>query len=160
MTPQDQLDKIRACWLGKCLAGAIGAPWEGVPFPLDVGEKDIALSDVPNDDLELQLVWLDAVRRKGTALTARDLATHGSNASRTAAMSTRSPCTTSPMASPPLPAAGATTSSTTAWAPPSAPKSGRCSSQTAPMPPRTSHSRTPKSTIGAMAYGGNLHGDG
>lgn len=73
MTPQDQLEKIRACWLGKCLAGAIGAPWEGVPFPLHVGEEDIALSDVPNDDLELQLVWLDAVRRHGVSLTARDL---------------------------------------------------------------------------------------
>ncbi len=68
------MDKIWGCWLGKCLGGAIGMPFEGVPFPVFLKEEDIFIRDVPNDDLELQLVWMDAIRRYGTELTSRKLA--------------------------------------------------------------------------------------
>ena len=67
-------DKVRGCWFGKCLAGAIGMPFEGVPYTLSPREEDICLRDVPNDDLELQLVWLDAVKQHRLGLTCRDLA--------------------------------------------------------------------------------------
>ncbi len=67
------MDKIWGCWLGKCLGGAIGMPFEGVPFPVSLKEEDIFIRDVPNDDLELQLVWMDAIRRYGTELTSRKL---------------------------------------------------------------------------------------
>ncbi len=62
-------DKIRGCWFGKCLAGAIGMPFEGVPYTVNLTEDKIFLQDVPNDDLELQLVWLDAMKTYGLALT-------------------------------------------------------------------------------------------
>ena len=61
-------DQVSACWLGKCLGGAIGMAYEGVPWRPDLREEDIFLQDVPNDDLELQLVWLRALEEYGTAL--------------------------------------------------------------------------------------------
>ena len=67
-------DKVRGTWFGKCLAGAIGMPFEGVPYTVDLKEDDICLTDVPNDDLELQLVWMDLLKRKGCAMQYEDLA--------------------------------------------------------------------------------------
>lgn len=66
-------DKVKGAWIGKCLAGAIGMYFEGVPFTVDLREEDISLAQVPNDDLELQLVWLEALEKNGLALTCRDL---------------------------------------------------------------------------------------
>ncbi len=60
--------KIRSCWLGKMIAGAIGAPFEGVPYSPGIGRGDIVLKNEPNDDLELQLVWLLAAERHGASL--------------------------------------------------------------------------------------------
>ena len=66
-------DKVYGGWFGKCLGGAVGMPYEGVPFTLNITEDSIHLSDVPNDDLELQLVWLEALRTHGVSLRAADL---------------------------------------------------------------------------------------
>ena len=66
-------DKVYGCWLGKCLGGAIGMAYEGVPFQPELTERDIALQDVPNDDLELQLVWLMALKKHGLGLDHRKL---------------------------------------------------------------------------------------
>ncbi len=59
-------DKILACWIGKNIGGTIGGPFEGkreflnVPgFTTDSGEP------LPNDDLDLQLVWLVALEQVG-----------------------------------------------------------------------------------------------
>lgn len=67
-------DKIYGCWAGKCLAGAIGMPFEGVPFQPELRRESINVQDVPNDDLELQLVWMLALERYGIRLTSRHLA--------------------------------------------------------------------------------------
>lgn len=74
MDKQFYHDKIRGCWFGKCLAGAIGMPFEGVPFTVDLKEDQIYLQDVPNDDLEMQLVWMDALKTHGADLTCKKLA--------------------------------------------------------------------------------------
>ena len=66
-------DKVRGCWFGKCLAGAIGMPYEGVPFQVRLREEELILANVPNDDLELQLVWLEAVEEHGISLTSENL---------------------------------------------------------------------------------------
>ena len=73
MTHSEYRDKVRGCWFGKCLAGAIGMPYEGVPFTVKLSEEDLVLANVPNDDLELQLVWLEAVEKYGTKLTSKEL---------------------------------------------------------------------------------------
>jgi len=49
-------------------------PYEGVPRSPRIGIGDIVVQNVPNDDLELQLVWLVALERHGHALTSQHLA--------------------------------------------------------------------------------------
>lgn len=66
-------ERVEGCWAGKCLAGAIGMPYEGVPHSPNLRPGQIHVQDVPNDDLELQLVWLLAMERHGLALRAKDL---------------------------------------------------------------------------------------
>ncbi len=67
-------DRVMGCWAGKCLAGAIGMPFEGVPFQPEMSSETIYVQDVPNDDLELQLVWLVAMERYGLNLKPEHLA--------------------------------------------------------------------------------------
>ena len=59
-------DKVYACWLGKNMGGTMGAPYEGKRDVLNV--KGFATKKgeaLPNDDLDLQLVWLHAVEFEG-----------------------------------------------------------------------------------------------
>lgn len=52
-------DKLYACWLGKNIGGTLGAPYEGVTHTLDIkGYKSKPGEPLPNDDLDLQLLWL------------------------------------------------------------------------------------------------------
>lgn len=70
------LDKVRGCFLGKNIGGTLGAPFEcfqGV-VDLDFYTHDITKGVLPNDDLDLQLVWLIAAEREGKKLTAATLA--------------------------------------------------------------------------------------
>lgn len=61
-------DKVRGCWFGKCLGGIAGMPFEGVPYLPNMAAEDIHIKDVPNDDLELQLVWLHGLKKYGLGL--------------------------------------------------------------------------------------------
>jgi len=70
-------DKVYGCWAGKNIGGTLGAPFEGKQEinNVDFYTQDLNGSPVPNDDLDLQLVWLQAIRRYGIAnLTPRLLA--------------------------------------------------------------------------------------
>lgn len=59
-------DKVYACWLGKNIGGTIGAPYEGTKEMLDIkGFKTKPGEPLPNDDLDLQLLWLFIVEREG-----------------------------------------------------------------------------------------------
>ena len=59
-------DKVYACWVGKNIGGTMGAPYEGKREYLDVRGFATAQGVVlPNDDLDLQLVWLHAVEQLG-----------------------------------------------------------------------------------------------
>ena len=59
-------DKVQACWIGKNIGGTMGTPYEGVRDVLDIKgfstPKNVVL---PNDDLDLQLVWLHALEQVG-----------------------------------------------------------------------------------------------
>ncbi|MGM9652362.1 MAG: ADP-ribosylglycohydrolase family protein [Eubacteriales bacterium] len=59
-------DRIYACWIGKNIGGTMGTPYEGGRQLLDikgfVTEPGVVL---PNDDLDLQLVWLIACEQNG-----------------------------------------------------------------------------------------------
>lgn len=69
------LDKVHGCWYGKCLGGAAGAPVEGIKKVIEVNDfTEIFNPDLPNDDLDLQLLWLDVLKSKGTVINSCDLA--------------------------------------------------------------------------------------
>ncbi len=61
-------NKIYACWLGKTIAGGLGAPFEGNPYSLNLAQDDLLLDTGPNDDLELQLLWLIFAEKYGMSL--------------------------------------------------------------------------------------------
>ncbi len=59
-------DKMYACWIGKNIGGTIGGPYEGRRELLDVrGFSTPEGAPLPNDDLDLQLVWLHAMEEIG-----------------------------------------------------------------------------------------------
>ncbi|MGI6199623.1 MAG: ADP-ribosylglycohydrolase family protein [Christensenellales bacterium] len=59
-------DRIHACWIGKNIGGTMGAPYEGRRELLDVqGYASPPGKALPNDDLDLQLIWLKAVDELG-----------------------------------------------------------------------------------------------
>jgi len=71
-------DKVYGCWIGKNAGGTLGGPLEqmfGQEEMFDVWwYPKLVEGGIPNDDLEIQLVWLQAIRDRGIYLTARDLA--------------------------------------------------------------------------------------
>ena len=70
----EYLDKIYGCFLGKAISGNIGAPHEGVKMPLDLPFLPQMINpDMPNDDLDLQVLWLDVMEQKGADFTSADL---------------------------------------------------------------------------------------
>lgn len=65
--------KIYGCWMGKSIGGTLGLPVEGKLGPLSLTYYDpVPTIAPPNDDLELQLVWLDIVEKCDGKLTADD----------------------------------------------------------------------------------------
>ncbi len=59
-------DKIYACWLGKNIGGTIGAPYEGLKQMNDIQGFVTKPGEIlPNDDLDLQLIWLRAMEERG-----------------------------------------------------------------------------------------------
>ena len=64
----EYLDKLHACWLGKNIGGTMGAPYEGRKETQDIqGFITKSGEPLPNDDLDLQLVWLCAMEDVGPA---------------------------------------------------------------------------------------------
>jgi len=65
-------DKIYGCFLGKSIGGSIGGPFEGrkefIDLPYKMPDEILA-----NDDLDLQIVWLDLLRKKGVKIDSNDL---------------------------------------------------------------------------------------
>jgi len=61
-------NKVYACWVGKNIGGTMGAPYEGTREKLDIkGYKTEANVVLPNDDLDLQLIWLHALENEGAS---------------------------------------------------------------------------------------------
>ena len=71
---KEYLDKVYGCFIGKAISGNIGAPHEGVKMPMELEfRQDMINPDLPNDDLDLQVLWLDVVEKKGYNFTSKDL---------------------------------------------------------------------------------------
>ena len=59
-------DKVYACWLGKNIGGTLGAPLEGLRHTHALTFYDpVPDGSAPNDDLDLQLVWLQMLEEVG-----------------------------------------------------------------------------------------------
>ena len=62
----EYFDKVSACWIGKNIGGTIGGPFEGKREMLNVtGYTTPPGEPLPNDDLDLQLIWLLAMETYG-----------------------------------------------------------------------------------------------
>ncbi len=66
-------DKVAGCWLGKNTGGTIGAPVEGWRNPPELPMVFPAQNE-PNDDLDLQLLWLNMLEKVGPGFTLTDFA--------------------------------------------------------------------------------------
>ncbi|MFT3889128.1 MAG: ADP-ribosylglycohydrolase family protein [Arachnia sp.] len=74
---EEYRDRVYGCWQGKNAGGTLGTPLEkawGQDDPFDVWwYPELKEGGLPNDDLEMQLVWLKALEEVGPGITARDL---------------------------------------------------------------------------------------
>lgn len=71
----DYRRKVRGCWLGKAVGGTLGAPYEGQDGPHALRFYDpVPSTMLPNDDLDLQVVFLEEIRRRGLPVERRLLA--------------------------------------------------------------------------------------
>ena len=71
---KEYLDKVYGCFLGKTVIGTLGAPFEGVKMPMELPfRREMIDAMLPNDDLDLQILWLDVVEERGEAFTSYDL---------------------------------------------------------------------------------------
>jgi len=58
--------KLEACWIGKSIGGTLGVPLEGSVGPHGLKFYDpIPSSVAPNDDLDLQVVWMHFLLKNG-----------------------------------------------------------------------------------------------
>ncbi len=68
-------DRVYGCWIGKNIGGTLGAPYEGKKHALGLEFYDPLPSQAaPNDDLDLQLVWLKCLEDSGLNPSVRTLA--------------------------------------------------------------------------------------
>ena len=69
-------DRVLGCWMGKNIGGTICAPMEWRRQVNDVSfyTQELSGEALPNDDLDIQLLWLVAMEEKGTRLDVQVLA--------------------------------------------------------------------------------------
>lgn len=78
ISKEDYFDKVMGCWIGKNAGGTLGTPVEKMwgekePFALDY-YLEIHEGGMPNDDLELQLIWMTLLEERGLDITCKDFA--------------------------------------------------------------------------------------
>lgn len=72
---KDYFEKLQGCYTGKAVGGTLGMPLEGY-----IGTKNVTYYDpvpmhmIENDDIDLQVVWLEVIRECGLPVNRFDLA--------------------------------------------------------------------------------------
>jgi len=76
LSKDDYHDRVHACWMGKNIGGTLGGhPWEGKRYTHAFTFYDPVPQEVaPNDDLDLQLVWLKMLEESGLDPSVRTFA--------------------------------------------------------------------------------------
>ncbi|MEM2129475.1 MAG: ADP-ribosylglycohydrolase family protein [Candidatus Bathyarchaeia archaeon] len=68
-------EKVYACWLGKNIGGTLGAPYELKKFVNDLDfYRPVPRKAAPNDDLDLQIIWLKMLEERGVDPSLEDFA--------------------------------------------------------------------------------------
>lgn len=72
MNVKEYRKKVEGCWMGKNIGGTLGAPFEGRRGTVDIDfyTQELGGEPLPNDDLDLQLVWLNVAETYGRATNA------------------------------------------------------------------------------------------
>lgn len=66
LSKKEYRDRVYACWLGKNIGGTIGGPLEGKMYVHNLEfYEPIPDKSAPNDDLDLQIIWLIMMEEKG-----------------------------------------------------------------------------------------------
>ena len=67
--------KVLGCWLGKNIGGTLGAPfeWHRQVNNVSFYTQELGGEPLPNDDLDIQLLWLVALEEKGIELNSHIL---------------------------------------------------------------------------------------
>ena len=80
---EQYIDSVKGCFLGKNIGGTLGAPFEGKQDIFDVSfytQNNLNGNPEPNDDLDLQLIWLTLIEYYGLYnITPRLLGEHWVN---------------------------------------------------------------------------------
>lgn len=73
---KDYLNKVHGGWIGKCIGGAIGAMQENNKSLMDYTVENVFPGTIPpNDDLDLQVLWLQEIlEKKGPVFSSEDIA--------------------------------------------------------------------------------------
>lgn len=75
MKYKEYYDKVLGCYLGKNIGGTLGAPFECYrgEYNIEWFMQDVS-QPIPNDDVDLQLVWLRALEQQGPKIDSHILA--------------------------------------------------------------------------------------
>lgn len=73
---KDYMNKVHGGWIGKCIGGAIGAMQENNKSLMEYSIENVFPEAIPpNDDLDLQILWLQEIlEKKGSIFTSDDIA--------------------------------------------------------------------------------------
>lgn len=75
LTYRDYYRRVIGCFIGKSVGGTLGMPFEGQECTINLTYYDpVPTEMLANDDLDLQVVWLESVRRFGLPVHRRYLA--------------------------------------------------------------------------------------
>jgi len=71
---EDYRARVMGCWLGKAVGGTLGMPFEGHDGPLNLEfYTPVPTEMLPNDDLDLQVVWACVLDRLSTVKVDRHI---------------------------------------------------------------------------------------
>ena len=76
LSREDYRRKVLGCWMGKNIGGTLGAPfeWRRQINNVTFYTQDLGGEPLPNDDLDIQLLWLVALEERGLDIDAHTLA--------------------------------------------------------------------------------------
>ena len=72
---QDYRRRVLGCWMGKNIGGTLGAPfeWKRQINQVSFYTQELGGEPLPNDDLDIQLLWVMALEERGIELYAHVL---------------------------------------------------------------------------------------